>query len=50
MGVGFVATALAEGEILLPIVRNNAVGDAVGAETVEDAVDRGAVDTITYDS
>jgi hypothetical protein len=45
--VFLVATAFAEGEVLLPVVRNDAVGDAVGAKAIEDAVDRRPVDTVT---
>jgi hypothetical protein len=41
-----VATPLTERKVLLPVVRNYAVGNAVRAETVEDAVDRRSVYTL----
>jgi hypothetical protein len=46
VGVRFMAASLAQRIVLLPIVRNNAVGDIICVETVEDAVDRSAVDAV----
>ena len=47
VGVRLVAAPFAEGEILLTIIGNNTVGDAIITKTIQDAIDRSSVKTIS---
>ncbi len=44
--MGFMATPFTKGEVLLAVVRNYAVCNAVGAETIQDTVNRSPVYTV----
>lgn len=46
VGVRLMATPFAERKVLFPVVRNDAVGNAVSAKTVENTVNRCPVYTV----